>query len=449
MERPTRRRLLTGVSAGSVLLSTKRWRADGGHSTDSDDGSSASASAESTLEVRISETNAPVAAGEYLEVTPVVENTGSTAVRTTVELIVGHDRERVSTVETTIDAGETREPMRMGFNTYPVPESDEFPVRVDADGATDERTVRVEGASTLANARPGADLSVEPGTSVLFEAGAVDPGDGQRTIWWLDGEQIGDTAVDTWQPAYYDERGAHFFRYAFDSPGTHEVTAAVLPDAEAGTYGARWTIDVTADGTRAPAIETSRPTDQVIEVARDDPADVEFELEATVPDGALDRVIWWLTQSDSILGVSDLEDRRDTARLSTVGCHTCTLVPWVVCRDGTVTEPDPSWQFERVDRRGTVEVTIHDTNDPVAAGDVLEVAAAVVNTGSTAETRELELVVGHDPTVVDARTVVVDPNETARVRLGFETYPTEKDERFPARVVTEDDADEVSVRVFA
>ncbi|RQG97407.1 hypothetical protein [Natrarchaeobius oligotrophus] len=442
MGRPTRRRLLRGVSTGSVVLALDRRRGRGDRVSDP---LGRRRSADSPLEVRIEETNAPVAAGEYLDVTVSIENAGSTPVRTHVDFLVGSDVEPVSRIGTTIDAGETRSGLGMGFHTYPVPTDDEFPIRIEVEGASAERTISVAGATTYESVRPDPRVSVRPETEVLFEVDAVDPDDGQTTIWWVDGERVGDTLADPWQSTYFLETGAHYLRRSFDEPGSHEVTAAVLPDGEPGSYAARWTVDVAPAGSPAPTIEALRPAEEVISVGSDE--EVTFELEAAHPNG-LDRVVWWLTQADSVLGVTGLAGERDVARLSTGGCHTCRLVPWVICEDGPMATPEPTWQFETV-RDESISLSIRETISPVAAGDRLEVTADVENAGSTTATRNLELVVGHDPTVVDERTVSLDPGETTAVTLAFETYPTSQDERFPARIVTADAADEVTVRVSA
>jgi len=85
--------------------------------------------------------------------------------------------------------------------------------------------------------------------------------------------------------------------------------------------------------------------------------------------------------------------------------------------------------------RGEVAVTILDTNSPVTGGEVLEVTAAVENTGTAEVTRDVDLVVGDDPELVDSRTVTVPAGGTKRFELVFETYPVAQDDSFPVRVV--------------
>lgn len=459
MRGPTRRRVLQGVTAGSAVLGTAGWGrfADRG---------AAGSGQSSALEVSIVDTDGPVSAGEYLRVTAEIENTGSADVRTPVELLVGDDREQLSNITTTISAGETRT-MRLGFYTYPVPRDAEFPVRVVTDGDTDTQTVGVTGASWLSTARPEAELAVEPGTEVFFEAVADDLDESLQIVWWVDGEQAAGFA-GPWRSTYYGRTGAHYWRESFETTGTHDVAAAVIPRNRDGTYTAHWRVDVTAGGHGSPTVDAVRPEPGAVPTTNDQRT---FELEATDPDGGLDRVVWWLTQSDVILDITELEGSTDTAQLVTdAGCHTCQIVPWVICTNGTVASLDPTWQFDREADDGgdgddgddsdggndgdgtggaTLELSIRTTNSPVDAGESLEVIVDITNTGTETGADVLELVVGHDPKVLDTQETVVPPGETGTATLGFETYPTKQDEQFPVRVEGADDAVETSVRVFA
>ncbi|WP_049927825.1 hypothetical protein [Halopiger goleimassiliensis] len=81
-----------------------------------------------------------------------------------------------------------------------------------------------------------------------------------------------------------------------------------------------------------------------------------------------------------------------------------------------------------------VDVSITATNAPVQAGRPLEVTAVVENAGSEPIDRELTLVVGHDPEVVDSRTVSLAPGERRSVTLGYETYPAARTTTFPVVV---------------
>ena len=94
-----------------------------------------------------------------------------------------------------------------------------------------------------------------------------------------------------------------------------------------------------------------------------------------------------------------------------------------------------------------VAVAIRETNDPVDAGETLAVTAELENTGSEETTRSLEFVVGHDPEVVETRSVTVGGGETETVTLTFETVVVDRTQSFPVRIETGDASAERSVRV--
>ncbi|ELY92476.1 hypothetical protein C483_07634 [Natrialba hulunbeirensis JCM 10989] len=473
MTKPSRRRLLQGLTAGGITLGAVQWSDRTARArrqtTNTNANTDTHTDTEGSLSVSIIETNAPVPAGEYLRVETALTNTGSTDIRTEVTLVVGFGETEVTRRGMTIGAGET-ETIRQGFYTYPVPQDDEFPVRVETPHGVAEQTVTVTAAEALPSARPDSELAVQPGTEVLFEAEALDPDESQTTIWWVDGESVTSGVGGAWEWQYYEEIGADFWWHEFEDPGSHEVTAAVIPDdgptgpgeTAEETYAARWEVEVTDDGAASPSVEGVRPTERVVSIQEGD--QVEFELEATDPDGGLDRVVWWLTQADRILGVTELEGDADTAVLSMDGgCHTCHVVPWVICDDGTATTLSSRWEIDAVgdeddedesgddDGTGTDQLglSIQGTNSPVDAGEFLEVTATVTNDGTETRTTSVELVVGHDPTGVDSETVTLEPGESETLTLGYETYETSQDEQFPVRVESDGVTAETSVQVFA
>ncbi len=477
----TRRRVLQGVTTGSIVLtgaqlgdrSGFRGPTEGDVTTALETDATNRQTDTSSLEVEILETSAPVNAGEHLRVTGEIENTGSTDVRTDVDFVVGHAEERLGRRTMTIHAGET-ETVNQGFDTYPVRNDDEFPVRIEIDGAGAEQTVAVHAAGELDTVRPDSELTVQPGTTVLFEVEPIDPDERHEVNWWIDGESTG-AWMGPWTSAYFAEVGRYFHMHTFDSAGTHEVAASVARRGDGGfgggneTYAAYWEIDVSSGGKGSPSIERRSPSEGTLEFAPDD--GFEFELEVTVSglDRSLDRIVWWLTQADSIIDVTDLSGTFDTGTLPTDGatlCHTCRVSPWVVCADGTTRELDEAWIVNRVEDGendedsgdehddgdeldGTLEVRILETNSPVEAGGVLEAIIEIENTGGSTASDELEFIVGHDPEQVDTQEVTVSGGDTGTATLEFETYPTSHDEQFPARVVGADDADETMVEVIA
>ena len=145
--------------------------------------------------------------------------------------------------------------------------------------------------------------------------------------------------------------------------------------------------------------------------------------------------------------MSTLEGTEATATLSVYAdtlCHRCPLIAWVVDENGAMVET--TWEISLVEPNG-LEVTITETNAPVAAGEFLEVVAAVENTGTETSTQSVRLVVGEE--VVDTTSVTVSPGESQSVALGYETYPVEEDVSFPVAVESGDEREERTVEVYA
>ncbi|WP_254764699.1 hypothetical protein [Natrinema marinum] len=103
---------------------------------------------------------------------------------------------------------------------------------------------------------------------------------------------------------------------------------------------------------------------------------------------------------------------------------------------------------EDAGEHGNLAVTGLETNAPVTGGQRLTVTATLSNTGDGPADREVELVVGHDPTTVDSRRVTVGAGASTTVTLGYGTYPVRNDDEFPVRVRTGDDSASRSVLVY-
>ncbi|WP_436343388.1 hypothetical protein [Natronorubrum sp. FCH18a] len=349
-----RRTLLRGVAVGSIVPATNVATGSVGtqDETAADDPNADDAGPDDTgdvpVSVRIVEIPDTVVGGALLDWTVELENPTDEPIRPTVEYTV--DGESLGTVTLTVGPGATERPTAPSYQTEPVATADEVTVRVAANGDSDERTVRVLPADELDEAFqfPESELTVQPETTVHFEVGAVDPEASQTTTWWVDGERVGDTFADPWQGTYFFEQGAHFWQETFETQGTYEVVAGVDVDGE--QYRASWTVTVAPEGLADPTIEAARPEAGILEVDREDPTATTLELDVADPDGNLDRVVWWLTQADTILGVSEVSGASDTATLTVDGglCHTCVVVPWVITGDGTFTSAF-LWEVDDVD----------------------------------------------------------------------------------------------------
>lgn len=303
---------------------------------------------ETPVSVRIVEIPETITGGALLEWTVEVENPTEQSIRPTIEYIA--DGEPAGNITLTVDPGETERPFPASYRTEPVPEADTVTVRVEANGDADERTVRLRATDELDPELqfPDPELAVQPETTVHFEVGAVDPDAFQTTTWWINGENVGDTLAAPWQGIYYAEQDAHYWQETFETGEidetdevyeTYEVVAGIDVDGE--QYRANWTITVTPTGLESPTIDAARPEPGTLEIS---PEGTTLEIDVTDPDGSLERVVWWLSQADRLLGVSEVSGTSDTATLSVDSgrCHTCQLIPWVITGDGTVTV-EPLW----------------------------------------------------------------------------------------------------------
>lgn len=103
-------------------------------------------------------------------------------------------------------------------------------------------------------------------------------------------------------------------------------------------------------------------------------------------------------------------------------------------------------EFDPESEVGPVAIELLETNDPVPAGETLEVRVALEHDGRAEALADIELVVGHNPTVVDA--VLTSVADTETVTLEFETAVVERSQTFPVRVEGDDDAVETTVEVI-
>lgn len=100
---------------------------------------------EEELAVRIVGTNAPVEAGETLEVAVELANEGGQGATADVVLLVGDVQEPVDATTATVEPGETVS-LTLAYETFPVEQDVTVPVRVEAGNASDERAVEVVAA---------------------------------------------------------------------------------------------------------------------------------------------------------------------------------------------------------------------------------------------------------------------------------------------------------------
>lgn len=396
--------------------------------------------------------SAPLEGGDLLEVTAELENSGSADERVELDFIVGEDPEVMGERTVPVGAGETRTIDSLQFRTYPVRVDGTFPVRIEAEADVTEALIDVAGVDPCDGRYVYPDrnqeLTIRPGTPILFEVDSELVDQQGSTHWYVDGEYI-TTTGGPWSSTYSSNVGREFFAHSFESTGTHLVDTAVTADD--GNTASRWEVTVSENGAAPPTVDAARPSTS--ELAVDESTTLELEVSNSTAE--LDRVVWWLTQSDVILDVTDVAGNSDTASIEIDGgCHTCQIEAWVIGDNNAYTAVNP-WVFEDFDaadndddrNEGNIGVRIQDTNSPVTGGEVLEVTAAIENTGSSAVTREITLVVGDDPETVDSRMVTLPADDTEQLDLVFETYPVAQDDEFPVRVEAGESTDERGVHV--
>lgn len=394
-----------------------------------------------SLDVIVSDASGPVDAGEALSVTARLENVGDEDVAETVRLEVGE--EVVDTDTVTLAAGEVTT-TTLGYETAAVARTTRFPVTVTAGTDTAERVVTVFGTEdpSIARIGPADEIAVQPGSTVLFEAAVSDPVEAE---WYVDD----DGPLSNLEELFFGSVTTHLNRAAlsptFETTGTREVRV-VADDSAVG-----WTVDVDPDGSGPPSIETLSS-----EPGEDETAGSSDTLEVTTtvshPDGGLGSVLWFEPGNAIVVDESDVSDDRDTATLSRPiedaywierGYETTAAV---VSDAGVVGDVD---SVPGPDVRPPFAVEIADANDPVDAGDVLEVTAEVRNEGGTFAgegSQEIELAVGGE--VVDTDAVTLGLGETTTVTLGYETATVRRDVEFPVTIASPDDLADRTVRVF-
>ncbi|WP_252697848.1 hypothetical protein [Natronosalvus vescus] len=289
------------------------------------------------LQASITETNAPVAAGEFLEVDVDLENTGTGSATREVELIVGD--ETVDSLTVTVDGGEM-DAVTLGYETYPVRRNVEFPVWVSTGDDTDERTVSVVADGV-------ADLDVR-----MLETNApVLAGETLSTV--ADVENTGTASVS--QPVHLVAGDRVASKQVELGPGDVETVELGYE-----TYPVR--------------------------------KNVEFPLSVET-DGACDR------------------------RLVRV-----------------FAEQLPS-----------LSPTVSAVNDPVDAGEWLEVTVDLENLRATDVTEDVSLLVGGE--TLESESVTVAGDGTQTVTLGYETYPVRRDVSFPIAIEVDGERDTRTVEV--
>jgi len=93
------------------------------------------------------------------------------------------------------------------------------------------------------------------------------------------------------------------------------------------------------------------------------------------------------------------------------------------------------------------DVSIISTNEPLQGGQWLSVEVQITNQGFGSLQDQAELIVGHDPQLVDTQPVDLASNQSDLVTLGYRTAAVQQTDTFPIRVECADGVDTRFVQV--
>ncbi|PCR90027.1 COG1361 family protein [Natrinema ejinorense] len=331
-----------------------------------------------------------------------------------------------------------------------------YDVSLVVDGTTLSWTVEV---TENAPAAPSIDVTCDPGPDatvtvhdeIEVTAVAADDGGTLRRLFWQEGRNAtyvdradlsGATATVT-----YETTGGNAIWFIGEYP-----MMAWVACRDGRLSAAR------ADGPSVTAFHDVAITDTNAPVRAGDDLVVEAEIE---PQGSSTYHAFVDVETDLIVGhdpthvdsetVDVFTGQRESVRLefTTATVRNTQTFPVRVETAHATSETDVTViGTDDTGSQGHLEVTGLETNAPVTGGERLEATATLANTGDGPASREVEFVVGHDPTTVDTADVVVAAGETETVSLGYETYPVRNDDEFPVRVRTGDDSAVQSVLVY-
>jgi subtilisin family serine protease len=405
--------------------------------TSSDDSASTGVSVESpsNFDVVIDSTTSPVTAGDVLQVTATVANTGDKTDTQTIALDIAGQRD---TKSVTLD-GQTSDTVTLAWST--------------GDGDAGDYTATVTSSDDSAST----GVSVEQDTTPANFTVAID----STTSPVTEGDDLSVTAT---VQNTGDETGTQTI--ALDVAGQRDSTSIQLAGGETQTVTLNWT---TSDGdagdyTASVTSENdSASTDVTVEDAST-PANFAVSIDSTdspVTEGDTLSVTATVQNTGDETGTQtialDIAGQRDSTSVQLAGGETQTVTLNWTTSDGDAgdytatvasendsvstsvtvqTKPDPA----------SFNVSIDSTNSPVTESETLSVNATVENTGDETGTQELNLTV--DGTVVDSTTLTVGGGNTTDTSLTWETESGDSGQ-YTATVTSENDSASAPVSVEA
>ncbi|WP_254864749.1 lamin tail domain-containing protein [Halovivax gelatinilyticus] len=432
------------------------------------------------LEIEISETNAPVRAGEVLDVTAEVVNTHDATVTDEIHLTAG---DRVDTASVTLEPDET-ETVTLSYETYPVASDVEFPVEVAGTGARDRRTVAVhaEDVPPVRLTVTGASDPVAGGE--FLEVYTEVTNTAETAITEAVSLVVGGERVDSESVGIDPDRSTQVVLGYETYPVQRAVEFPVTVESDGVSDRRAVRVEAAEDDEEPADPDTLELVDY--QILGDDP-DEEYVTLQNTGNESLDLSGWHI-EDDGLVPAETLsafefpdgftlEPNATVTVVTGSGSNTAETLYWGVGRhvwseDGDVltvrdeggtarleaaiaADPDEEPEDEEQDEEepeddepeaGPVTVAIDGTNAPVEGGEHLSVLANLANGGTADASATVELVVGGD--VVDTASVTVPGEATQVAELGYDTYPVETDVTFDVVVRTDDDSATTAVEVF-
>ncbi|WP_440771132.1 hypothetical protein [Natronorubrum sp. DTA28] len=367
----------TGIGIGVAGCLDAGGTADEGDETTAiNDGEEPQESAvPATFEVSSMATNSPVGGGELLVVNATIENVGDEEGTTDVDLVVGHDPNVEDSEMLTLGAGETAD-LTLEFQAgHPAGDTEEFPVCVDTGAHEACETVAV-GEAENGNGEP------DPGPDVTFESCERATVSGSF--------EEGDIAYAS--TGFYTEAGF----------GNTIIEDGVTIGEDVAPFTGTITFEISDGGAVTEGVDG---------------------VTVTVPDyGEYGTAITGLTTDPDDFAVAGITHSNPHAE----DCLAEFESEWED-ETGQNGEPTPA----------TFEVASMSTNSPVGGGQLLTVDATIENVGDEAGTTDVDLVIGHDPSIEDSEMLTLEAGETADLTLEFQAgHPAGDSESFPVCVDT-------------
>jgi PGF-pre-PGF domain-containing protein/PGF-CTERM protein len=396
--------------------------------------------APASFQVSTDSTTSPVVAGNTLDITVTVENTGvQTGTQTVTFATNGTQRD---TTSVTLDGGQSKT-VTLSWATG-AGDAGSYTATVESENDTDTAAVRVDATPT-----PALEVTLDSTTAPVTEGDTLEmtgtvenvgtAESDQDLILWVDGTNVDDDSMGL-DPGESDTTTLDWDTASGDA-GTHNITLSIKNDTEStdvtvqpagGASPANFSM--TVDGTTSPVTEgdTLDVTATVDNVGGETGTQtVALGTSGTVRDtttvtlqagNSVTKTLSWQTSvGDAGSYTTTVESENDTA---TAGATV-----------QAASSPSQTANFT---------VDLDSTNSPVTEGGTLTVDATVTNDGSAAGSQTVDLTVGG--TVRDSTTVSLGAGGSTGVSLSWATAAGDAGS-YTATVASKNDTDTASVSV--